>query len=169
MTSTRRARRLATSLALAMPVILGCMGHKSVHAELVIPAPPARIWDVLTDTAAYGEWNPIFVSVDGTFEEGATVAYQMKGSDGETSEVESEVRAFVPEREINQFGGIPFVVTFDHTWRIDPVPEGAKVTQHEEYRGVYVWFWDPSWVEDAYEEALVALRDRVTAAEVDAK
>ena len=69
----------------------------------------------------------------------------------------------MPEREINQVGGIPGVLTFDHTWRIDPVPDGSKVTQHEEYRGLYVWFWDPSWVEDAYGAGLVALRDRVAA------
>ena len=148
-------------LVAAASVALGC-GHKSVHAELVIPAAPDRIWDVLMDTEAYGEWNPIFVSVEGEFREGGTLAYQMKSPDGELSDVEPTVRKLVPGREINQFGGVRGILTFDHTWRIDPVPEGSKVTQHEEYRGVYVWFWDPAWVEDAYEDGLVALRERVS-------
>ena len=155
-----RTRLTIPLLVTASWLSLGC-AHKTVHAELVIPASPDRIWAVLTDTAAYAEWNPIFVRAEGEFREGGTVAYGMKSPDGEVSDVAPTVRKLVPSREINQFGGIPGVLTFDHTWRIDPLPEGSKVTQHEEYRGVYVWFWDPAWVEDAYEEALVGLRDRV--------
>ena len=153
---------LASLLALAAALLVGC-GHKAVHAELVIAAPPAAIWEVLTDTAAYGEWNPIFVSAEGEFREGGTVAYEMKNPDGEISDVEPTVRKLVPEREINQFGGFSGILTFDHTWRLEPVDAATRVIQHEEYRGVYVWFWDPGWVERAYEHALVALRERVEA------
>ena len=38
---------------------------------------------------------------------------------------------------------------------------GTRVVQHEEYRGLGVWFWDASWVEPAYSKANEALRDRV--------
>ena len=49
------------------------------------------------------------------------------------------------------------MLAFDHTWRLEPVPGGTRVIQHEEYRGIGVWFWDPAWYEVAYRDGLAAL------------
>ena len=161
MRCTTTMRAAAGALGAVVVLASGCVGHKSVHAELVIPASPDRVWEVLTDTSDYAAWNPIFVSVEGEFAEGQTLLYGMKNPEGEVADVEPEIVKLVPEREINQFGGVPGILTFDHTWRLEPMDESTRVTQHEEYRGIYVWFWDPSWVEDAYEASLLGLRDEV--------
>ena len=87
--------------------------------------------------------------------------YQMRTADGGTTPVEPVVRRLVDGREINQFGGMPGILTFDHTWRLEPVAGGTRVTQHEEYRGIGVWFWNPAWVESAYQDGLVALEARL--------
>ena len=142
-------------------VALAWSGHKVVHAEQVVSASPDRVWAVLTDAAGYAEWNPIFVSAQGEFRQGGGVVYEMKSPDGAVSRVEPEIRKLEVEREINQYGGLPGILTFDHTWHLEPVAGGTRVTQHEEYRGLYVWFWDPAWVERAYEEAIIALSERV--------
>ena len=63
--------------------------------------------------------------------------------------------------ELNQGGGIFGILTFDHRWLLEPVEEGTRVTQHEEYRGIWVWFWDAGWVEPSYRKANEALRDRI--------
>ena len=141
----------------AVLVLLALTGRKSVHAERVIPRSAEAIWTALMDTGRYGEWNPIFVSAEGRFEEGGTIRYQMKTGDGAMTPVEPLVRRLVGGQELNQFGGLRGVLTFDHTWRLEPVAGGTRVTQHEEYRGIGVWFWDPAWVEEAYRDALVAL------------
>ena len=146
--------------ALVVALVLGGLaltGRKTVHAERVIPHSAGVIWAALMDTGRYGEWNPIFVSAEGLFEEGGTVRYQMKTPDGATTPVEPLVRRLASEQELNQFGGMRGVLTFDHTWRLEPVEGGTRVTQHEEYRGIGVWFWDPEWVEEAYGDALAAL------------
>ena len=52
-------------------------------------------------------------------------------------------------------------MTFDHTYLLEAVEGGTRVTQHEEYRGIGVLFWDASWVEPAYSKVNEALRDRV--------
>ena len=148
-------------VVVVLVVLAGLTGRKSVHAERVIARSPEAIWAVLTDTASYGEWNPIFVGAAGGYEEQGTMHYQMKTADGGTTEVDALVRRVVEEREINQFGGMRGVLTFNHTWRLEPTDGGTRVTQHEEYRGIGVWFWSPDWVEGVYEEALVALEDRV--------
>lgn len=136
-------------------------GRKSVHAERIIAASPEAVWQVLTDTASYGEWNPIFVRATGRYVEQGTMHYQMKTADGGTTAVEARVQRVVDDREINQFGGMPGVLTFNHTWRLEPTAGGTRVTQQEAYRGIGVWFWSPAWVEEAYGEALVALEQRV--------
>lgn len=140
---------------------LGLSGCKSVHAELFVPAPSADIWSVLMDGEHYGEWNPVLVEVEGDFSEGATMTYQMVGEDGTATEVDAEVLMLEPEVELNQFGGIRGILTFDHHWILEPVDGGTRVTQHEDYAGVGVLFWDPSWFEGAYATGLQALRDRV--------
>ncbi|MYE12663.1 MAG: hypothetical protein F4X99_13620 [Gammaproteobacteria bacterium] len=146
---------------LGVLVLLGLTGHQSVHAERVIPYPAPAIWAVVTDAGGYEEWNPILVRAEGLFEEGRTMRYQMRTADGGTTPVEPVVRRLVDGREINQFGGMRGVLTFDHTWRLEPVAGGTRVTQHEEYRGIGVWFWDPAWVESAYQDGLVALEARL--------
>ena len=142
-----------------VPGGLALTGRKAVDAERVIPHSPGAIWVALMDTGRYGEWNPIFVSADGRFEEGGTVRYRMKTRDGGTTPVEPLVRRLVGERELNHFG-MRGVLTFDHTWRLEPVAGGTRVTQHEVDRGIGVWFWDPAWVEAAYREALAAALGR---------
>lgn len=140
---------------------MALLGHKVVHAELVIPAPPEAVWAVLTDAEGYAEWNPIFVRVEGEYREGAQMHYRMRDNKGKESDVESRIVALTEQRLLNQFGGPRGILTFDHRWELEPVAEGTRVVQHEEYRGIGVWFWDPSWVQVAYQNANEALRDRV--------
>jgi hypothetical protein len=139
-------------------VFLSC---KAVHTEITIPAEPEIIWSVLTDASGYKAWNPVLVPIEGDLREGEKLKYQMTQPDGKQSEVMARVKKMVELKELNQSGGIPGILTFDHKWLLDPVDEGTRVTQHEEYRGIWVWFWDAGWVEPAYRKANEALRDRV--------
>jgi hypothetical protein len=43
---------------------------KSVRTELVIDAPPERVWSVLTGFGSYGAWNPCIRRIDGEAKEG---------------------------------------------------------------------------------------------------
>ncbi len=155
---TAAASKLA--LGLAALVLVGC---KSVDAQLTIPAPPAQIWSVLMDGESYGEWNPVLVQVEGEFREGAKLRYQMMTESGEATEVEARVVELDPGRELNQAGGVWGILTFDHHWILEPVEGGTRVTQHEDYEGIGVLFFDPSWFEAAYGRGNRALRDRVLA------
>lgn len=158
-----RASRWALGVlaVLGALVSLGLTGHKSVQAERVMPHPPAAIWAVLVDASGYEDWNPILVRAEGRFEEGRTMHYLMRAADGEATPVESRVRRLVVERELNQFGGLRGVLTFNHTWSLEPAGNGTRVTQHEEYRGIGVWFWNPAWVEAAYLDGLFALENHL--------
>ena len=150
-----------TSLLGVVLSALAFAGCKSVDAQLTIPAPPEQIWSVLMDGESYGEWNPVLVQVEGEFREGERLTYQMMTESGEPTEVEARVVKLDPGRELNQAGGIWGILTFDHHWILEPVEGGTRVTQHEDYEGIGVLFFDPSWFESAYDRGNHALRERV--------
>lgn len=103
----------------------------------------------------------MLIPLEGEFEQGEKLTYQMNQPDGKQTKVTAKVIKRVNEKVLNQYGGIPGILTFNHKWLLEPVDGKTRVIQHEEYRGVWVWFWDYSWVEPAYQKANEALRDRV--------
>ena len=129
---------------LAVVVVVGLVTRKSVRAEILIEATPDEVWAVITDPSSYPDWNPIFVSYEGVFAEGSQVALQMKMGEGDPTRVQVEVEDFVPREWMHQGGGYPLILTYDHNWYLEAVPEGTKVTQYEYYTGIYVLFWDPT-------------------------
>ncbi|MEM7310863.1 MAG: SRPBCC domain-containing protein [Planctomycetota bacterium] len=160
---------IAITLVVAALLVLMWTGRKSVHTELVVPAPPEAVWAVLMDTGSYGDWNPVLVSAEGALAEGNGIDYTMRQPDGKESPISARVTSLVERQELRQFGGIRGVLTFDHRYTLEPAPEGTRVTQHEEYRGIGVHFWDASWVEPAYARVNEALGERARALASEAR
>ena len=132
-----------------------------MHTEIFIDAPPEDVWAVLMDTEKYPEWNPVFVEVDGKLEVGASLANQVVEPGKDAVQMNASVKAIVPNKEINQGGGIPGILTFDHHYYLEPENGGTRVIQHEVDQGLYMYIWDSSWVEPAYASVNEALKHRV--------
>lgn len=145
----------------AVLVIAAFLTTRTFHAELIVPAPPDRIWAALTDTGSYADWNPVFVAVDGAYAIGATNTNAIRFPDGSTVDMDATVEVLEVERELRQTGGVPGVLTFDHQWLLEPADGGTRVTKHEVNRGLYLWFWNSDWVEPAYLATLEALKARI--------
>lgn len=145
---------------LVVIVILILTGRKSVHHEISINASPERVWQVLTDMASYDEWNPTMKLVQGEVTEGNKVIYQFTQDAENASEIPANVKQIIPNALLNQTGGIPLVLTFNHKYILEPVDGGTKVTIHEDYRGIGVNFWNPGPVQNAYERLNIALKKR---------
>ena len=133
----------------------------SVKTEIHIDAPKEEVWKVLTDAEEYEEWNPVLIRADGTIRTGETVTYRVRQPGGEEYDIVAEVVRADAAKELHQHGGTWGILTFDHHWILEPVEGGTRVVQHENYRGIGVWFWDPSWFEGAYARALDALSARL--------
>jgi len=146
---------------LALLSAAALLPRKSAHAELLLQQPPEEIWAALMDTSVQSEWNSIFDSVQGVYAPDATMQYGMVTADGSVAPVESRVIEMVPNEKLNQFGGYPGILTFDHKWLLEVTHEGTRVIQHEEYRGIGVLFVDVSYVPNLYQQGLVALRSRL--------
>jgi hypothetical protein len=142
-------------------VVLYLFGKKSVHSEIIISAKVNAIWTVLTDTEKYPEWNPVFKVLEGELIEGGTVKYEFTQDENTTSEIPSKVIEIKENELLNQAGGIPVVLTYNHKYILKPIDEGTKVTIQEDYRGIFVLFWNPDPVQKAYERLNEALKTRV--------
>ena len=157
------AKKILISVALIILSItlLGCASRQT---EIIIPASPDKIWAVLIDTDGYKEWNPVFVPLKGRLEqveegEILTWLYTQPGQD--PIETEMKVVKFVEDKQLNQQGGIWGILNVNHNWFLDPVPEGTRVTNREEWSGIGVLFWDYSWVEPTYKEMNENLKKQV--------
>ena len=136
------------------------VGCASVHTEVTIKAKPEIVWNILNDTKRYPEWNPTMVKAEGRFQEGEKIDYRFRETSEKEYDIQSTVKRVVPIDMINQRGGVWGVITFDHVYKLEPIPEGTRVTQHEEYRGIYVPFWNTTNVKAAYERLNAALKKR---------
>lgn len=150
---------MKNGVLLSAVLLSGCA---TVHIETFIPAPPAEVWSELMNGPDYGEWHPVLRPIKGEFRQGETLIYEMTDAKGKKSEVKSRVNEVVDDQKLNQSGGLWGIMTFDHTWTLEAVEGGTRVTQHEEYGGIGVLFWDYSWVEPAYTRANEALKQRVS-------
>ena len=148
-------------LGLLTVAALAILGEKEFHVEVEVAAPPSEVWAILMDSASYGEWNPVFFQVEGDYREGGEVTNHVRQPNGEPLVIVATVETMNPESELRQIGGIPGFLTFDHRWLLEPIESGTRVIQHEVDRGLWLWFWDSSWIVPAYTEASEALKTQV--------
>lgn len=93
-----------------------------VHTEIDITAPPERVWQALTDLAAYPDWNPMIRRASGEVEKGARliVYFHPPGSRGRV--FRPKLKAVEPNRELRWQGqpGFPFLLESEHVFIIQP-------------------------------------------------
>lgn len=148
-------------LIISALLILYWIGKKSVHSEIIIEATPKQVWEVLLDTDKYSDWNPTMELLAGELKVGNTVRYKYIQSENNQSEIPARVKKIVAEKLLNQGGGLPFILTYDHSYSLSSVENNTKVVIHEDYEGIYVPFWNPQPVQMAYERLNKALKNRV--------
>jgi hypothetical protein len=149
-----------TLILLAVLAILYFLGNKSVHHEIEINASPQKVWSVLADTDSYDSWNPVMKLLEGEIKEGNKVKYLFTQDAENSMEIPSTVKKIVPNKLLNQGGGLPFVMSFDHQYILQSSGNGTKLTIHEDYSGIGVTFWNPAPVGEAYVRLSEAIKKR---------
>ncbi len=142
-------------------LLLYLLGRKSVHHEIQIDASPEKVWTVLLDTDSYAEWNPVMKVLEGEIKEGNRIRYEFTQDAENISEIPSIVKGIVPNQLLHQGGGLPLVITFDHRYIIEAEGGGTNLIIHEDYRGIWVNFWNPAPVQVAYERLCEGIKNRV--------
>jgi hypothetical protein len=139
-----------------------------LERTIAIDATPDQVWDVLTDFAAYGEWNPFITSITGPADPGARLAVALTPPGGRTITMKPRVRAADRSRRFAWLGrlGVPWVFDGAHEFLLAPGADGTTVfTQRETFRGALVPFVGSVLrkTEAGFELMNTALKQRVEA------
>jgi hypothetical protein len=72
-----------------------------------IQAPPERVWEILTTSAGYAEWNPEIVAIDGLMALRKRIRARVKVGSGAIRTVPMRVTDFGPPVHMVWKGGLP--------------------------------------------------------------
>jgi hypothetical protein len=122
---------------------------KTIETEIVIDAPPQKVWDVLMDTEKWKEWNPCFVYVGSPFVVGEPFEIHMN-TDGKADTKPAVVHPVItvcdPEKKVliwkGVLGGAEWVFHGFHSFELIAVEDdttkttSTKLLQQEQMHGI---------------------------------
>ncbi|MEV5976674.1 SRPBCC family protein [Streptomyces sp. NPDC052114] len=102
-----------------------------VRRDLVVGAPPRRVWQLLTEVSSWPHWQPDISAAAAELPLGAdsTFRWSTGGLD-----IESTVYALRPPRRI-LWGGTAHGITGIHLWTLDAVGPSTHVRTEESWDG----------------------------------
>ena len=111
-----------------------------LRTDIDIDAPPARVWDVLTDFAAYPAWNPFIRRVGGILAPRCRLLVRIEPPGGRAMTFRPVVLRVEPERELAWRGRtfIPRLFDGTHVFRLEPRGAGVRFTHAETFHGLLV-------------------------------
>ncbi len=110
-----------------------------ITAAIDVPAPPAVVWEVLTDVESYGRWNTL-LSVTGEFTVGNTVSARLSMPGLPTVRLRPEITAVEPERAVRWRSSL-FGIEAEHAFLVEPASDGTtRFVQTETFDGPVAGF-----------------------------
>lgn len=110
-----------------------------LFTEIEISATSDKVWHVLTDFAAYPDWNPFVRRLDGDFIVGERVRAVLQPPNQKGMTFRPRVIKIVPRRELRWFGSLGFPGLFDgeHIFELrSPSPHTVHFIQREIFKGL---------------------------------
>ena len=115
---------------------------KTIEHITDIEAPAGAVWAVLTDVAAYGDWNPFMSMERAPDRVGDRLSVTLRAGK-RTITLKPTVTAFEPGRSICWLGRLFVPRVFDgaHELHVEPLDDGrSRFIHRETFRGVLVPF-----------------------------
>jgi hypothetical protein len=112
---------------------------RELRTEIEISAPAARVWEILTDFARFGEWNPFIQKIEGELAVGSRLEARLTPPGGRGMTFRPTVMKVDPGREFRWLGHLLFPGLFDgeHIFELESLGGGrTRLVQREEFRGV---------------------------------
>lgn len=107
------------------------MAALEYESTCTINAAPADVWTILTHAAAYGEWNPEIVAIDGRFGLGERITAQVRIGSGAIRRVPMRVTAFETPTRMEWTGGLPLgLFVGKRTFTVTAGAGGAQFRLH---------------------------------------
>jgi hypothetical protein len=139
---------------------------RELRSEIEIDASPERVWAVVTEFAAYPEWNPFIRRISGELREGARLEVRIEPPGARATTFKPTVRAVERNRELRWLGRllVPGIFDGEHSLLIEPREGGtSRFVQSERYSGFLVGFFKGTLAktEGGFEQMNAALKARV--------
>jgi hypothetical protein len=113
----------------------------TITRSIEIDATPAVVWQALTDTASYPQWNGFITKLEGDLTVGKTLHVRIHPPNGRAMTFKPKVLTVESEHELRWLGRflVPGLFDGEHSFRIDALPEGrSRFTQSEQFTGLLV-------------------------------
>lgn len=139
---------------------------KELVTEIVINAPSAIIWSVLTDFASFPEWNPFVRSISGELRPGEKLNVTIQPPGGRGMTFRPRVLVAQPGEQLRWLGHVMIPGLFDgeHAFQIEHLGgHRSKFIQCERFSGLLVpllWKSIESGTRRGFEEMNAALKRR---------
>ncbi|MBA3492031.1 MAG: SRPBCC domain-containing protein [Rubrobacteraceae bacterium] len=144
---------------------------KELRSQIEIESPAERVWQVLTDFAAYPEWNPFIRRVDGQPEVEEQLVVRMRPSGTRGMTFRPTVMKAEPNRQLRWLGHllVPGLFDGEHISEIEELDRSRVLfIQREVFKGLLVPLLARSLDKDTqrgFEEMNRALRERAETAD----
>jgi hypothetical protein len=107
---------------------------RSYEASRTIEAGPDAIWAILTDAAAYPQWDSGVVRVEGRIAPGETIKVVSEANPSRAFPV--RITEFVAGKKMVWSGGMPLgLFRGVRTFALEPAGDSTSFTMREEYTG----------------------------------
>jgi hypothetical protein len=139
---------------------------RELRREIDIDASSERVWAVVTDFAAYPEWNPFIRRISGELQVGAKLEVQIEPPGARATTFKPTLRAVEVNRELRWLGRLllPRVFDGEHSFRIDQRDGGrSHFVMSERFSGLLVGLFSGllAKTEVGFEQMNTALKTRV--------
>jgi hypothetical protein len=109
---------------------------REASASIDIEAPASRVWQVLTDFAAYPSWNPFILRIDGPLSRGALLTFLVATGPGQTTTARARLLEIEKNRRLVWAGGLPLgLFRGVHTFILEPALRGTRLWNNERFSG----------------------------------
>ena len=112
-----------------------------LRTEIEIHASPQTVWNLLTNTARFPEWNPFIRRLSGELAVGNRLAVFLEPSGSRGMEFKPRVLKVEPNRELRWLGNLWLPGLFDgeHSFQIEPLAATHVLFRQQEiFAGVLV-------------------------------
>lgn len=142
---------------------------RTIENTITIAATPERVWQVLTDFPAHGEWNPFMRSISGRPDVGEQLEVVITPPGRTASTFRPTVTAAEPGHRLEWLGHLRFRGLFDgrHAFELTATEDGSTLLVHrEQFTGLLVplvWRWMEGPTAEGFEQFNQALARRCAA------
>lgn len=122
---------------------------KEIRTEVDIDAPPAKVWEVLSDFRSHASWNPFIKTMSGKANLGERLALTIRTPDGNTMRFTPEVTASDPGRELRWVGKLwlSFIMEGEHYFILEANGKGSTHLIHgENFSGLLPMVMGEKWL-----------------------